>query len=86
MAINLYVRSPDRGSVDPRFLMKPVRDQLVESTPASLKESDGLPVQEPDGTFEVRLSEDSSFNVRLVRWALEEYFGLEVVRQLQRDD
>jgi hypothetical protein len=79
--VNLYVKAPKgNGYTTPRA-MKRVDDHLTQSTPAMMKcpPPSGMPAQEPDGTWEVRVFDPSA--LWLVKRILTDHYGLIIVRE-----
>jgi hypothetical protein len=78
--IDLYVKAPAGNGYTTPQAMKRVDDHLVQSTPSSFKAPNGLPVQETDGTWEVRVYIESALG--LVKSILTQHYGLEIIREI----
>jgi hypothetical protein len=83
--VTLYVQAPKgNGYTTPRA-MKRVDDHLRQDASANMKcpPPSGMPVQEEDGTWEVRI-----YNANLaeyVKYILKNHYGLEIVREVKHD-
>ncbi|MEK7543730.1 MAG: hypothetical protein AAB557_02585 [Patescibacteria group bacterium] len=61
--------------------MKRIDDYLISKTPASFVAPTGLPEQGEDGTWEIRVHQQSA--LVLVKRILTEHYGLEIVREVE---
>ncbi|HEX6537495.1 MAG TPA: hypothetical protein VF041_23135 [Gemmatimonadaceae bacterium] len=80
----LFVRNPHVGGYSGRQAMRRVDEHLQQlgalmHVPPG---GDGLPVPEPDGTYEVRAFGDPGF----VRYVLEQHYGLAIEREETHDE
>lgn len=78
--IQVYVKAPEGNGYTTPQAMKRIDDRLVQSTPASFVAPDGLPVQEADGTWEVRVHDERMLG--FVKSLLTRHYGLEIVREV----
>ena len=79
----LYVKAPPGNGYTNPQAMKRVDDHLILSTAASFNAPNFLPVQEADGTWEVRVYDGSDLSLRLVKRILTGHYGLEIVREVE---
>lgn len=77
----LYVKAPKGSGYTTPRAMKRIDDHLVAQTPASFVAPDGLPVQSADGTWEVRVLDESALG--FVKYILTQHYGLEIVREVE---
>ena len=80
---DLYVRAPEGSRYDDPRNMKRIDEQLIRILSASFLAPDGTPIRESDGTYVVRIYDGNPFTLELVRWTLEEYYGLRCVRLVE---
>ncbi|HEY8108700.1 MAG TPA: hypothetical protein VIF43_01700 [Patescibacteria group bacterium] len=78
LGYSFYVRSPEPIRNTPQAMRH--ADQLVQTVGAVFVAPDGIPVQEPDGTYEVRILAGDSMSRHIVAGMLIEHRGLEVLR------
>lgn len=80
-----YVKAPSGSGYTTPQTMKRIDDHLVAQTPASFvaPPPEGLPVQEADGTWEVRVHDANALG--FVRFILTEHYGLEIVREVENE-
>jgi hypothetical protein len=84
--IQLYVKAPEGNGYTTPQAMKRVDDHLVQSFPASMRvppHGNGLPEQEEDGSWEVRVYHAGSAGI--VRAVLIGHYGLEIVKEVRHD-
>ena len=83
--IQLYVKAPAGNGYTTPQMMKRVDDHLTQSTPAAMycPLPSGLPAQEEDGTWEVRVYDTESLGY--VKSILTRHYGLEVVREVTKE-
>lgn len=79
----LYVKAPEGNGYTTPQAMKRIDDHLVQMTPASFLAPQGLPIQEADGTWVVRVHMESALG--LVKSILTKHYGLEIVREVPHD-
>lgn len=82
----LYVKAPEGNGYTTPEDMKRIDEHLTSQTLASFNVpvfGDRLPVQEPDGTWEVRVYDEGA--LRYVRYILTGHYGLEIVREEEHD-
>lgn len=81
--IQLYVKAPPGNGYTTPQAMKRIDDHLTQSAPAAMKcpPPTGIPIQEPDGTWEVRVFDISS--LEFVKLILIQHYGLEIVREVE---
>ena len=80
--VNLYVKSPTASANTPQE-MKRADKTLTSIAPACFCAPNGTPIQEADGTFEVRVFDPQ--HTEYVKNILSAQFGLEVIRQEKHD-
>lgn len=80
----LYVIAPEGNGYTTPQAMKRIDDHLVQAGLAFFVAPPlvGLPKQQPDGTWEVRVLND---NLKFVKYILTEHYGLEIVREVEND-
>lgn len=81
----LYVKAPEGiGYTNPQA-MKRIDDHLVSRTPSSFvaKPPEGMPVQQEDGTWEVRVLDESALS--FVKFILTDHYGLEIIREVENE-
>ncbi len=83
MWMQLYVRAPEGNGYQTPEAMKRVDEHLVSKFAAMFCAPQGVPIQEPDGTFEVRVL--MLAQVGLVKTLLTGHYGLVVVREVRND-
>jgi hypothetical protein len=79
----LYVKAPKGNGYTTPQAMKRIDDHLVQITTASFATPVDLPVQEADGSWEVRVLVESDLNI--VKGILTRHYGLEIVREVPHD-
>ena len=75
--LKLFVKAPAGNGYTTPFAMKRV-DEHVNNFGAFFCAPEGIPIQESDGTWEVRILTDATF---IPKKLLTEYYGLEIVRE-----
>jgi len=86
--LQLYVKAPEGNGYTTPEAMRRVDDHLTQMFPASLccPPPEGMPVQEADGTWEVRILDVSNaLTVSMVKRTLTNHYGLEIVREVPND-
>lgn len=83
--IQLYVKAPSGSAYTTPEAMKRVRDhiRLFGASFAPSKTGIGLPVQEQDGSWEIRVYQKRHLD--LVKFILKDHYGLTIVREEAHD-
>lgn len=83
--VTLIVKAEEGSEYLTPQAMKNVDDYLKTRTPALMNvASSGLPIQEADGTWKVRVFEPSSSG--FVKHIITNYFGLTIVREEEQEE
>jgi hypothetical protein len=78
----IIVRAPAGNGYDNPEAMKRVDDHILSRFRAAFNTPDsGLPVQSDDGTFSLRVFEESQLDV--VKFVLTSHYGLEIVSETE---
>jgi hypothetical protein len=80
----LWVKAPEGNGLGTPEGMKRVDDALTLRVAAYFESPNGLPEQEPDGTFVVRVMETDF--LPLTKRILQTTYGLEVIREEIQED
>lgn len=83
MWIQLFVKAPSGNGYQTPRAMQRVDEHLTGLFAAAFCCPAGLPVQEPDGTWEVRVFMPDQ--AELVKMMLTNHYGLEVVREVEQN-
>ena len=78
----IYVKGKSADANSPQ-MMKRVDNTLTSRFPAFFVELDGLPVLQPDGTFEVRCLLEADLS--MIKRVLTDHHGLEIVSILENE-
>lgn len=83
--IQLFVKAPAGSDHTTPQAMKRIDDLLTQTMPASMHcpPPSGMPVQESDGTWEIRVFDESAF--KIVKTFLTQEYGLEIVREVTNE-
>ena len=81
----LFVKiRPGRGNTKDQARMKRVHDHLVSDGIGIFRNENDIPVQEEDGTWEVRVFDEASLS--RARYVLTEHYMLIIDREVPHDD
>ena len=81
--LQMYVKAPEGSGYTTPHAMKRVDDHLTQQFPAAFCCPEDLPIQEADGTWEVRIFDASNdLIVRIVKRILTDHYGLKIVREV----
>jgi hypothetical protein len=80
--LQMWVKAPPGNGYTTPEAMSRVDDHLTQQFPATMCRPEKLPVQETDGTWEVRIFDANPLIIRMVKGILTEHYGLEIVREV----
>ena len=78
----LTVKAPQGNGYTTPQLMKRVDDHILQYG-AMFHAPDGVPIQNPDGSFDLRIINESSY--RFVKFVLTDHYGLEIVKEVEHE-
>ena len=79
----LFVIAPEGNGYTTAEAMSHVNDHIMNLFPAMFVSPDCWPIQNSDGTWEVRVLDENALS--LVKSVLTDHYGLEIVRQQEND-
>ncbi len=80
----LYVKAPEGNGYTTPQAMKRIDSTLIDRFAASFVAPEGLPIREPDGTWEIRVL--VADQLKKVKQFITEGYGLEIVREVKNDN
>lgn len=80
--IDLFVKAPPGNGYTTPNAMKRVDEHLIQQFPAMFLAPEGVPIQEADGSFQVRILDTSELAVLMVKNLLTKHYGLEIIREV----
>lgn len=80
--IDIFVKAPPGNGYTTPNAMKRVDEHLIQQYPAMFLSPEGMPIQEADGSFQVRILDTSELAVRMVKAVLTKHYGLEIIREV----